>query len=356
MDTSRIVALVMAGGSGTRFWPCSRRNLPKQFLSFGAEESLLAATVRRLDGLIPRERVFVITGVEHAALAEAHAGVPAANVIAEPEGRDTAACIGVGALVARQLREDAVLVVLSADHLVGDEKRFRDALHRAATLAADSGAIVNIGMRPDRPATGYGYVEIGECIDSGDPPGFRVRSFREKPDSETAARFVLGGDFLWNSGIFAFSVSTILAELQQHLPELHRDLLTLRDPRSFEELKRVYPTLQKISIDYGVMEHATNRIVVEANFDWDDMGTFEAVARHATVSVGKNLARGDAVFHEAHEVLVINDAPGTVVVSGVQDLLVVRTGETVLVMRRKDAERVKDVVKALEARGLTHLL
>ncbi len=356
MDTSRIVALVMAGGSGTRFWPCSRRSLPKQFLNFGGDESLLSATVRRLDGLIPRERVFVITGAEHAALAQQHAGVPAANVIAEPEGRDTAACIGVGALVARQVRADAVLVVLSADHLVGDEQRFREAIQRAAELAADSGALVNLGLRPDRPATGYGYVEIGERIDQGNPPGFRVRSFREKPDAETAARFVLGGDFLWNSGIFAFSVTTILGELQRHLPELHSALLTLHNPSSFEELARIYPTLQKISIDYGVMERATNRIVVEANFDWDDLGTFEAVARHAAQSSGHNLARGSAVFHDAKGALVINDAPGTVVISGVDDLLVVRTGDTVLVMRRADAERVREVVKELESRGLTHLL
>lgn len=356
MDTSRIVALIMAGGSGTRFWPCSRRSHPKQFLSFGKGESLLRATVQRLDGLVPRERVFVITGAEHAQLAREHAQVPPQNVVAEPEGRDTAACIGVGALIARTVREDAILVVLSADHLVEDSGRFRADLLRASELAAEADVLVNLGLRPDRPATGYGYVEIGERVDQAAPPAFRVRSFREKPDAETAARFVLGGDFLWNSGIFAFSAKTILSELQRHLPALHAGLMSLKDPRSAAELQRVYPTLQKISIDYGVMEHAARRVVVEAGFDWDDLGTFEAVARHAQSAGDRNLARGSAVFHDAEGTLVVNDAPGTVVVSGVSDLLVVRTGDTVLVMRRSDAERVRDVVKELESRGLNHLL
>lgn len=356
MDTSRIVVLIMAGGSGTRFWPSSRRKLPKQFLSFDGGKSLLAETVARLDGLVPRERVYVITGAEHAALAEEHAGVPKANIIAEPMGRDTAACIGVGAMVARSLREDAVLLVLSADHLVGRIDRFRAALLRAAELAADGPTLVNIGLRPDRPATGYGYIEIGERMDGAEPPAWKVRSFREKPDLETAARFVLGGDFLWNSGIFAFGARTILEALARHLPELSAGLKGLADPRDEKELARVYPLLPKISIDYGVMERAERRVVVEADFDWDDLGTFEAVARHADVHADHNLSRGGAVFHDAVDSLVVNDAPGTVVLSGVEGLLVVRTGDTVLVMRRKDAERVKDVVRELESRGRSDLL
>jgi mannose-1-phosphate guanylyltransferase len=356
MDTSRIVVLIMAGGSGTRFWPSSRRKLPKQFLSFEGQRSLLAETVARLEGLVPRERIHVITGSEHAALAREHSGIPAANVLAEPVGRDTAACIGIGAKVAQAIRKDAVLLVLAADHLVGQVDRFRAALLRAAELAASGPILVNIGLRPDRPATGYGYIEIGERVDGAEPPAWKVRSFREKPDLETAARFVLGGDFLWNSGIFAFGAGTILEALQQHLPELARGLQQIQDPRDATELARVYPTLPKISIDYGVMERADRRVVVEADFDWDDLGTFEAVARHAEASAGHNLSRGGAVFHDATNSLVVNDAPGSVVLSGVDGLLVVRTGDTVLVMQRKDAERVKDVVRELEERGRSDLL
>ncbi len=356
MDPTRLVAVIMAGGGGTRFWPRSRRHRPKQFLNFTNDGSLLQQTVARLRGLVPPERTFVITGAEHAALASEHSGLPKTSIIAEPERRDTAACIGLGALLAQRVRDDAVMMVLSADHLIQPIHAFHDTMTRAAAIAAEHDAIVTVGIRPVRPATGYGYIELDQPLDQTRPAAWRVNSFREKPDESLAKRFLSAGNFLWNSGLFVFKASTILDALRSHLPELHTGLLRIKDPRDPAELWREYPLLPRISIDFGVMEKAKNRLCVEATFDWDDVGTFEALERYIPADKDKNIARGDAVFQDAKNVLVDNDAPGLVVVSGVSDLLVVRTGDVVMILPRKAAESVKGVVDRLAKEGRHDIL
>jgi mannose-1-phosphate guanylyltransferase len=351
MDSSRLVALIMAGGGGTRFWPRSRKSRPKQFLNFSGDDSLLRATVKRLEGLVPPERTLLITGADQAKLAREHSGLPDASIIGEPQKRDTAACIGLGALIASKMREDAVLIVLSADHLIRPADAFRASMERAAALAVEHRAIVTVGLRPNRPATGFGYIEFGKRIDEAQPAAFSVTTFHEKPDAETAGMFLRAGSFLWNSGIFVFTVPVILDAIKQHLPELHAGLMKIRDPRDAAELARVYPTLLKTSIDYGVLEHAKNQIVVEAPFQWDDVGTFEAVARYATPDASGNGCRGDVIAIDSKNTFVDNDAKGVVVLYGVEDLLVVRTADVVLVIPRKHAEKVKDLVDKLEKGG-----
>jgi mannose-1-phosphate guanylyltransferase len=351
MDASRIVAVIMAGGGGTRFWPRSRRLRPKQFLNFMADGSLLRQTVRRLEGLVPPERTFVVTGAEHAALALEHSGLPKTSIVAEPERRDTAACVGLGALLAKSVREDAVMLALSADHLITPPDAFHATMRRAAAVAAAHDAIVAVGVRPSRPAVGFGYIEVGEPVDSERPIAWRVASFREKPDEALARRFLSAGNFLWNTGLFAFQAKTIEAALARHLPDLHEGLKRIKDPRDPAELHRVYPGLRKISIDFGVMEKAENRLAVEATFDWDDVGTFDAIARYATADDRGNVARGDAVVLDGRNNLVDNDAFGPVVLSGVSDLLVVRTADVVMILPRKGAETVKDVVDRLAKEG-----
>lgn len=351
MDPERIVAVIMAGGGGTRFWPRSRRSRPKQFLSFDGQSSLLRQTVDRLEGFVPPDRTFVITGREHVDLARRHSGLPAESIIGEPVGRDTAACIGLGALLGKKVADDAVLVVLSADQLVSPIDQFQQSLLRAAELADETGKLVSLGIRPDRPATGYGYIELGARHDDLEPAASEVVRFREKPDLETARRFLLAGRYLWNSGMFAFTADAILGALERHLPELHDKLSKIEDPRSAAELERVYPGLPAISIDYGVMEHEKGKLVIESPFSWDDLGTFESVARHSERHDDSNLARGDVAFIDSEGSLVDNDSEGLVVLSGVKDLLVVRTNDAVLVMPRADAERLKDVVKQLDQLG-----
>jgi mannose-1-phosphate guanylyltransferase len=356
MDPSRLVALIMAGGGGTRFWPRSRKSRPKQFLRFGGEDSLLRATVKRLEGLVPPERTLLITGVDQAQLAREHSGLPESSIVGEPEKRDTAACIGLGALLASKIREDAVLLVLAADHLIQPAEAFRESMLRAANLAVDHRAIVTMGLRPTRPATGFGYIEFGKRIDDQQPAAFSVTTFHEKPDAETAGLFIRAGTFLWNSGIFVFTVPVILDAIKTHLPELAAGLSKIGNPRDQAELKSIYPSLLKTSIDYGVLEKAKNQIVVEAGFQWDDVGTFDALSRYLKADAAGNVSRGDTIALDAKNNVVDNDAKGLVVLSGVSDLLVVRTDDVVLIVPRKNAEKIKGVVERLEQEGRRDVL
>ena len=356
MDSERIVAVVMAGGEGTRFWPRSRRNWPKQFLSFDGGPSLLRQAVDRLRGFLRDEQILVVTGADHVAAAQKDTDLPPESVLGEPCRRDTAACIGYAGLLTRAIRPDAVMVVVSADHLVPDAHEFGRVLLRAAELAAASDVLVAVGLRPDRPSTGFGYIETGAPVDDLRPVAMEVIRFREKPDVESARRFVLAGRFLWNGGMFAFQAETILHSIESYLPELHAVLEGIKDPRDPAQVEAAYARAPRISIDFGIMERAPNRVVVEADFAWDDVGTFEAVARHAQADENKNLARGAAVFLECHDVLVDNDDSGLVVVSGVSDVLIVRTKDAVLVIPRKDAEKVKGAVRRLEELGYTDYL
>ena len=351
MEEDRIVALIMAGGGGTRFWPRSRRSRPKQFLSFDGDASLMALSVQRLEGLVKPEQTLVITGKDHVDLARRETGLPEASVIGEPCPRDTAACIGYGLLLAREVREDAVMVVLPADHLISPTDRFQEVISRAADIAGSSDALVTVGLRPHRPATGYGYIETGDAYDSDRPVARKVIRFREKPDKETARRFVLAGRFLWNSGMLVFRTDTMLAALEEHLPELHSGLMDIDDPRDEQTVARVYEGLPSISIDFGVLERAKDKVVVEADFEWDDVGTFEAVARRSKKDESGNIAHGQAAFVDCKGNLVENAEEGLVVVSGVSDVLVVRTKDAVLVIPRDSAEQVKDVVRRLQEEG-----
>jgi len=353
LDPSRIIVLVMAGGGGTRFWPRSRQARPKQFLSFHEDGiSLLGQTVARLDGFVSRDRVVVITGTGHEDIAASEAGIPRENVVGEPCGRNTAPCIGLGTLLARQMREDAVVVVLAADHLIAPVEEFQVSVLRAAELAADTDSLVTMGLRPDRPATGYGYIQIGDRIDDQSPPAHRVVRFREKPALDVARQLSVDGAHLWNSGNLAFRSQVMLSALEEHVPRVHRALLSMANPRDPAELARAYADMETISIDHGVLEKASDRLVVEATFAWDDLGTFEAVARHAVEQGDGNLARGDALFVDSKGSFVDNDADGIVVVSGLDDVLVVRTADAVLVIPRDRSEDVKEIVKELKSRGL----
>jgi len=356
MDEKRIVALVMAGGGGTRFWPRSRRLRPKQFLAFEDERSLLALTVDRLSGLVPPEQTLVITGKQHVDLAARETNLPPASIVGEPCLRDTAACIGYGALLARSIREDAVMLVTPADHIISPTDRFQAIVRRAAEIAASSNVLVTIGLRPHRPATGYGYIETGERIDDARPSARKVVRFCEKPDQETARRFLLAGRYVWNSGMLVFTPNVMLDAIKKHLPELHAGLMSIKDPFDAGEVARVYEELPRISIDFGVLEKAEDKVVVEADFEWDDVGTFEALARHREPDAENNVARGEAVFVDSKGSLIDNDAEGLVVVCGLDDVLVVRTQDAVLVIPRKDAERVKEVVARLEELGRERFL
>ncbi len=362
-----VYAVIMAGGSGTRFWPASRVHRPKQLLPLGADpnESLIAATVRRLAPLVPPERVFIATG---AALVEATARelprVPRAQVLAEPVPRNTAPCIGWATRTIARSDPEALIAVLPSDHAIRDEEAFRATVERALD-GARRGLLTTIGIVPTRPDTGYGYIEIGGEI----APGLlEVARFVEKPDRARAAAFVAGGKHLWNAGMFFFAARTMNESIAQHLPDLSAGLDAIdaaaRRGQEPPELARVFPTLPSISIDHGVMEKASvskgdggeSRLaVVKGDFGWSDVGSWESAWELARRDADGNALPEGSVTVDAQGNLVCDRTSGAgkrlYALVGVNDLVLVETDDAVLVLPRSRAQEVRAVVDALRARG-----
>jgi mannose-1-phosphate guanylyltransferase len=344
-------ALILAGGSGTRFWPLSRRSRPKQLLALEGEQSLLRATVLRLAPLIAPEAVWVCTT---AGLAEAVRRelpeVPAAQVLCEPEGRNTAPAIG---WAVRSMPEDArrgLIVVLPADHRVGEPPAFRDALLRAAR-AAESAPVVTLGVAPRWAETGYGYLEAEPGV--GDGSVRRVRRFVEKPDAATAAGYLASGRHFWNAGIFVFRGSTLLDLLARLQPALARGLAEIAAAPG--RLAEIYPRLPAESIDYAVMEKLDDLAMVPLDCGWSDLGSWAALAEVLPTDALGNSGRGDAVAVEAGGNLLFSEG-GTIAVLGVEGLVVVRTADAVLVVPKERAQEVRKLIAAISERGRQDLL
>jgi mannose-1-phosphate guanylyltransferase len=346
-------AVIMAGGSGTRFWPLSRSAWPKQFLPLGgSSESLLQATVRRISGLVKPENIYVVTSEVHAdATAEQLKALPRDNILAEPIGRNTAPCVGWAALRIHERRPDAVMAVLPSDPQIEDEPGYLETVRRAMH-AAEKGSLVTIGIRPTRPETGYGYVEVGESRQEG---VLQVRRFVEKPDLAKAQGFVAAGNYLWNSGMFFFRADVILQAIARLLPDLSAALercrQAARQGREAEQIRREYPALKPISIDYGVMERAEDILVAPGSFGWHDIGSWTTAWELADKDGRENCAIGESVLIDADRCYV-RGRPGKVIaLVGVSDLVVVDTPDALLVMPRERAQQVKQVVEQLKERG-----
>jgi mannose-1-phosphate guanylyltransferase len=343
----------MAGGSGTRFWPLSRKARPKQFLALATHRPLIVETVDRLKGLASPARTYVVCGPVHArAVRRLIPRLPAANVVVEPIARNTAPAIGLATLHVQARDPDGVLAVLPSDHHVADVPGFRTVLERAAEVAA-TGALVTIGIRPTRPETGYGYIRVGEPIDD---KASRVRAFVEKPDAPTAAGYLSSGEYLWNGGIFVFTARAMRDAIARHLPALDRVLEriapTVGTSRYAAALRKWFPRAPAISIDYGVMEKAREIAVVPGAFGWSDVGSFAALpeVRPADPSGNVVVGKGAVLVDSAGCVVVGSGRPLGVV--GLRDMVVVDSGDAVLVVPRDRSQDVRAVVQALRARGL----
>lgn len=345
-------AVIMAGGSGTRFWPLSRKMKPKQLLPLaGTERSLLAETVHRIAPLVPPERVIVVTA-EHLAEATRRElpGVPPENVLAEPIGRNTAPCVGWAAAHVKRRDPDGIIAVLAADHHIADEPSFLDILRRSLD-AAREGALVTVGITPTRPETGYGYLELGEGI----APGvFRARRFVEKPNRARAEQFLAAGTYLWNSGMFFFRADTVLEAIRVHLPGLGEALARFDraalEGREDDVVRAEYSALPSVSIDHGVMEKAEHVAVVPGDFGWSDVGSWTTSWELAPKDERGNAVGPDTVLVDAEGCFVRVPAGKTVALIGVRDLVVVDTEDAILVVPRERAQDVRAVVDELKRR------
>jgi mannose-1-phosphate guanylyltransferase len=354
----RTYAVIMAGGVGSRFWPSSRAGSPKQLLDLTRSGmTMIAATVARLQPDIPPERVIVVTGrVTVDAVAKALPALPRENILAEPTGRNTAPCIGWAALHVRRRDPEGVLAVMPSDHLVSDVATFLRTV-RLGVSTARSGALVTFGITPDRPETGFGYIEMGAQA----APGVReVARFVEKPDLATAKRYLAEGNFAWNSGMFFFTAERILAEIARQMPALMAGLRRIGAAIGTADedavVEEVFPALPSESIDYGIMEGAEGILCVPADFGWSDLGSWAAAYDLSGKDGDRNALDADVISVGSARCLVRAPADKIVALVDVEDLVVVDTGDSLLVCRRDRAQDVKKVVDALKARGRDDLL
>jgi mannose-1-phosphate guanylyltransferase len=352
-------ALIMAGGGGTRFWPRSRQKRPKQFLTLSGDRSLLQQTLDRVEASVPPERTWVITaGVHREEAAQQLPSLPGDRIVGEPCGRDTAACIGLGAaLIARQ-DPAAAMLVMPADHVIEPVQEFRRAAHVAEQMALEhSSALVTFGISPTFAATGYGYIQRGaEAASRQGIPVYRVKQFKEKPAREVAESFLASGDYYWNSGIFVWRAATILAALRERQPKLlsavERIAESWHTPQRDAVLRREYEALDRISIDNAVMEHAREVLVVQAPYRWDDVGSWLAVERMNPQDADSNTVLATHVGINTNNCVIVADPGHLITTIGVRDLLIVQDGNATLIADRKDEAAVKQLVELLKKKGL----
>jgi len=353
--------VILAGGSGTRFWPRSRRRRPKQAIAITGRRSMIQETVARLRRAFPAERIRVITNAVHAeAIREQLPDIPAHLIVAEPVGRDTAAAVGLGAILVSSADPDAVMAVVTADHIVTPDDEFMRCLHAAEDLAVEYRALITFGVPPTSPSVLYGYVRRGEPVRDGPVKAFRLAAFKEKPDRAMAEEFVRSGEYYWNSGNFVWRARDILDAIRLHMPDLHaalgRIVPAVGTPEQERVLQREYPKLPKTSIDYGVMEKASNCLVIEATFQWDDVGSWDAVARHNPADPDGNTVMGLHAGIATRNCIIAGDREHLVATIGIEGLIVVHTPDATLVCDRRNAGDVKRLVELLERRGLDRYL
>lgn len=346
-------AVVMAGGSGTRFWPLSRKHQPKQTLPILGRTTMVRQTVERLFPLFDQRQVFVVTAHEHSDLVRRDLDiVPQENIIDEPMGRDTAAAVGLAATFLHWRDPEATFAVLPADHFIDDALKFQKALSKGRDAAA-TGALVTFGIKPRYAATCYGYLQRGDR--QGDVS--KVRRFCEKPKAEIAAEFLKSGEYFWNGGIFVWQAAAILGEIRRQLPDLAAGLKeiegALGTSRLPSVLSREYGKLKRVSIDFGVMEKAAQVVMIEPDFEWDDVGSWSAAADRRAKDEAGNAIDGKVLAIDSKDSLVLSSDPNHLVgVLGLEGYVVVHTPDATLVCPKNRSEELKKLIEQIQAKGL----
>jgi mannose-1-phosphate guanylyltransferase len=339
----------MAGGAGKRLWPMSRLSRPKQLLPLLGGQSLLAATVQRLRGCFETENIWIITNAEYAdQVHQALPELPRGNIVGEPEGRDTANAIALAAELLGARDPQATMAVFTADHVIRPPQRFQEQIDKACRVAEDHpDALVTFGIRPTWPHTGLGYIQAGEKLEDG---VFEVAAFKEKPDHQSARHYVDSGNYLWNSGMFFWSVGAIRDCLRNFLPDSQQKLEPIGQQAAAGEdyapaLAKVYPTLEKISIDYAVMEKAPRVLTVELGCEWLDVGSWPALEDVSQTDRYNNVVQANAVLRDAGRNIIVSDDDHLLAVMGIEDCIVVHTADATLVCPKTKAQGIKDLLE-----------
>ncbi len=358
-----LYAVIMAGGSGTRFWPKSRRDRPKQLLRLYGDATMIQQTVARIAPLVPPERTLIVTGADQADATRSQLpGLPAQNIIAEPAPRDTAPCVALAAGIIRsrsQARDSqATMIVMPADHVIEPPEAFRATVEAAVSVIdQDPAALVTFGIKPTHPETGYGYIERGTLLEktAGGIPVYEVVQFREKPDRATAEAFLAAGTFAWNAGIFVWRAQTILDELKTHRPNLALALdpifQALGTSQYAETLARHFPSLERVPIDKAVMEHSRRVRVLEVPYRWNDVGDWRAVASLLEPDSSGNATHGPVLARDTTDSIIISDDDGLIATLGVDNLVIVHSGKATLVARKDQLDKLKSLVEGLKDAG-----
>ncbi len=351
-------ALILAGGVGTRLWPRSRTSLPKQLLPLMGDRTMVQATVERILPIIPVEHIFFATNQEYGLLVkEQIPDIPGSNIVREPNPRHTAPCIGLGALHIRQLDPEAVMASLHSDHFIADEPGFRQALLAAEKLARQ-GYLVTLGIRPNKPETGYGYIERGSALgEYNDYPAYQVNRFLEKPDLATAEKFLASGEYYWNSGIFIWQISTLMQAFCDYMPDFHDQLKKLEQALIVgEPIDPIWQTITPESIDVGIMERAEKVAVIPVDIGWNDVGNWAAIYEIGQGDENGNvIAAADCFTFETKDCL-IHGSDRLIAAIGLENVVIVDTGDALVVCARDKAQDVKKAVGWLEEKGRFDLL
>lgn len=348
-----VYVVIMAGGKGERFWPLSTESVPKPFIKIMGDRTLIQLTAERAASITSPDRIFVVLGKNHLDVAKKQLEMlPDENFIVEPEGRDTAACIGYSALTLLKKDKDAIMVVLPADQYIPDIDNFVETIKAAAKCAATGDYLITIGITPTRPETGYGYINAYEIFkDIAGDICYRVNRYVEKPDVETAKTYIREGHYFWNSGIFIWHVRVLIDGIERFMPELYDGLMQLKDALSTNDsgkIESIYKGIQRRSIDYGLMEKADNVLMIPALFIWDDVGTWSSIPRVIKPDENGNCIRGDVITVDTKDCVIINDGfvTGTV---GVSNLVIVVSKNGILVSSIERAQEAREIVRKLES-------
>lgn len=359
-----LYAVIMAGGVGSRFWPRSREKNPKQLLEIVGEGTMIQNTVKRLKGFIDEKNVFIVTNkLQRNAIVKQLPNIPVENIIVEPVGRNTAPCIGLAALFIDRLDPKGIMIVLPADHIIGNEPEFLRVLKTSSQVAHITSGLVTIGIHPTHPETGYGYIQSKDKSEETQPVNingvFEVKTFAEKPNYATAIKFLESGDFYWNSGMFIWRVDTILNEIHRSLPELHGQLMNLQPsigtPLFEHNLDTTYGIIRGISIDYGVMEKAQRVYVVKGDFGWNDLGSWDEVNRISPKDEQGNYLHGKVIAVHSKNTYV-HTSDKLIAAVGVEDLIIINTPDAILVCKKGASQDVKEIVDHLKRKQMNEYL